>query len=148
MGSDLPDFSENARKLNDETRETISRKMSFILRGWSNTKNDGKALVVIFRDEKSFGGFRGLHDGHKKVYPPSITVTKVADVVKVGTKSRLEILASPDEGLGPRFRWIRAIQGDWRMVIGTAGMCTVTLSLCPSSGTTPHIASALLVSMA
>ena len=93
---------------------SLGKCLSFFV--WSNTKDNGKAPKVIFRKEDLSVDFEDFMEAMKKVYR-SITVAKVADVAKIGTNNRFEILASPDESLGLRFRRIRAIQGHWRIVM-------------------------------
>ena len=52
MGSDLPELKQTVKRLDEATREPISRRMTFVLRGWSNSKEDDrKAPKVIFRKE-------------------------------------------------------------------------------------------------
>ena len=104
MGSDLPDLHQGVRKLSEKDCDIISKKMSFILRGWANTKYED--LSVEFKD---------FMMAMKKIYR-SITIPKVADVVKYGSKNHFEIWASPNESLGPRFYRIPVIQGYGRMV--------------------------------
>ena len=117
MGSDLPDLNQTVRRLDDDTRELISRKMTFVLRGWSNSKKDDpRAPEVYFREDDMSVEFDEFVEAMKKVYR-AINVAKIAEVAKFGTKNRFEVYASPDESLGSRFHRIRAIQGHWRMVM-------------------------------
>ena len=76
--------------------------MTFVLRGWSNSKDDKKAPKVIFRKEDMSVEFDEFVEAKKKVYR-SINAAKIADVAKFGNKNRFEIFASPDESLGLRF---------------------------------------------
>ena len=117
MGSDLPEPKQTVKRLDDATRKLISRRMTFVLRGWSNSKEDDrKAPKVIFRKEDMSVEFDEFVEAMKKVYR-SINTAKIADVAKFGNKNRFNIFASPDESLGLRFHRIRAIQGHWRMVM-------------------------------
>ena len=43
MGSDLPELKQTVRRLDEATRKLISKRMTFVLRGWSNSKDDKKA---------------------------------------------------------------------------------------------------------
>ena len=117
MGSDLPDLKQTIRRLDDDTRELISRRMTFVLRGWSNSKKDDPtAPKVYFREDDMSVEFDEFVEAMKKVYR-AINVAKIAEVAKFGTKNRFETYGSPDESLGLRFHRIRAIQGHWRIVM-------------------------------
>ena len=92
MGSDLPDLKQTVKRLDDDTRELISRKMTFVFRGWSNSKKDDpKAPKVYFREDDMSVEFDEFVEAMKKVYR-AINVAKIAEVAKFGTKNRFEIL--------------------------------------------------------
>ena len=87
MGSDLPELKQMVKRLDDATRELISRRMTFVLRGWSNSKEDDrKAPRVIFRKEDMSVEFDEFVKAMKKVYR-SINAAKIADVAKFGNKN-------------------------------------------------------------
>ena len=104
MGSDLPELKQTVKRLDEATRE-LSRRMTFVLRGWSNSKDDKKAPKVIFRKDDMSVEFDEFVEAMKKVYR-SINAAKIADVAKFGNKNRFKIFTSPDESLGLRFHRI------------------------------------------
>ena len=97
-GSDSPDFHEGVRKLPEKDRSLAVGR---------TPRTTPRRFVC---------GVRGLHGSHEEAARSRCRRPKAADV-KYGSKSRFEILASPDESLGLRFDRIRAIQGPWRMVL-------------------------------
>ena len=77
MGSDLPDINQTIRRLDDDTRELISRKMTFVLRGWSNSKKDDpRAPKVYFHQDDMSVEFDEFVEAMKKVYR-AINVAKM-----------------------------------------------------------------------
>ena len=75
MGSDLPEL-QSVRRLDDATRELISRRMSFVLRGWSNSKNNEKAPKVFFRKVGRVRRVRARSPSRRsRMWPSSATRT-------------------------------------------------------------------------
>ena len=103
IGSDLPDFHDGVRRLPEHDRDIISRKMSSILQGWTNTRLD--APHVVFWEEDLSVDFEHFMNAMRRLYR-TISVSKVADIVKFGNRSRSELFVTSDESLGLRIHHI------------------------------------------